>query len=150
MVNTAAALLGCGVLVASAAILRQPIEQTQTRLRLRQSAPGIGGLILPPDIAFAQTSLGTFRALATTVLWSRASRLQREGNYCESMRLADWITRLQPRFSKVWEFYAVNMTYNISVATRTPQERWLWVNSGIQLLRDRGTVSYTHLRAHET
>lgn len=138
MVNTAAALLGCGVLVVCAALLRRPIEQTQTRLRLQQSAPGIGGLNLPPDIAFAQTSLGTFRALATTVLWSRASRLQREGNYFESMRLADWITRLQPRFSKVWEFYAVNMTYNISVATRTPQERWLWVNSGIQLLRDRG------------
>ena len=136
--KTATALLGCVALVACATLLRQPIEQTRTRLSLRQSAPGIGGLKLPPDIAFAQASLGTFRALATTVLWSRASRLQREGNYFESMRLADWITRLQPRFSKVWEFYAANMTYNISVATRTPQERWLWVNSGITLLRNRG------------
>ena len=136
--KTATALLGCVALVACATLLRQPIEQTRTRLSLQQSAPGIGGLKLPPDIAFAQASLGTFRALATTVLWSRASRLQREGNYFESMRLADWITRLQPRFSKVWEFYAANMTYNISVATRTPRERWLWVNSGITLLRNRG------------
>ena len=137
-IKTATALLGCVALVACAAFLRQSIEQTETRRLLQQSAPGIGTLNLPPDIAFAQASLGTFRALATTVLWSRASRLQREGNYFESMRLADWITRLQPRFSRVWEFYATNMTYNISVVTRTPQERWLWVNSGIKLLRNRG------------
>lgn len=137
-VKTATALLGCVALVACATLLRQPIEQTRTRLSLQQSAPGIGAMKLPADIAFAQASLGTFRALATTVLWSRASRLQREGNYFESMRLADWITKLQPRFSRVWEFYATNMTYNISVATRTPQERWLWVNSGITLLRNRG------------
>ena len=68
MVHTATALLGCVALVVCAAFLRQSIEQTQTRIRLQQSAPGIGSMNLPPDIAFAQTSLGTFRALATTVL----------------------------------------------------------------------------------
>lgn len=137
-VKTAGALLACVALVAGAGFLRRPIEETQTMIELRRSTSGTGSLNLPPDIAFAQAGLGTFRALATTVLWSRASRLQREENYFESMRLADWITRLQPRFSKVWEFYATNMTYNISVATHTPQERWLWVQAGIEMLRKRG------------
>ena len=93
---------------------------------------------LPPQIAFTQAALGSFRGLAVDVLWARATQLKQDGKYYEAMQLSDWITKLQPRFPQVWAFHAWNMAYNISVATHTPRERWMWVQAGIRLLRDEG------------
>ena len=129
-------LLAGAVLLAGAALLLGPINRIRSELQLR--AHDTISENLPPDIALTQAGLGTFRALATSVLWNRATRLQREGRNFEAMRLADWITRLQPRFSAVWSFQAWNMAFNISLATELPAERWLWVREGVALLRDRG------------
>ena len=129
-------LLAGAALLTGAALLLGPINRTRSELQLR--AHGALAENLPPDIALAQAGLGTFRALATSVLWSRATRLQSEGSHFEALRLADWITRLQPRFAAVWSFQAWNMAFNISLATALPAERWLWVREGIALLRDRG------------
>ena len=94
---------------------------------------------LPPDAALTQAFLGTFRGLAVNVLWQRAENLKNEGKFFEAMQLADWITTLQPRYPKVWEFTSWNKAYNISVATYTPEERWMWVKQGgIDELRDKG------------
>ena len=68
----------------------------------------------------------------------RAAMTRVIGKYIEANELAKVITQLQPRFPRVWVFHAWNMSYNISVATQTPQERWDWVNAGIKLLRDEG------------
>ncbi len=129
-------LLACVALLAGASVLLGPINRTRSELQLQAHVALAKNL--PPDIAVTQAGLGTFRALATSVLWTRATRLQSEGSYFEAMRLADWITRLQPRFSAVWSFQAWNMAFNISLATDLPSERWLWVREGIALLRDRG------------
>jgi hypothetical protein len=92
---------------------------------------------LPPELAFVQL-LSSFRGLAVDVLWTRTGKLKDQGKYYEAMQLAEWITTLQPRFPQVWAFQAWNMAYNISVATTTPAERWMWVHAGVRLLRDRG------------
>jgi hypothetical protein len=55
--------------------------------------------------------------------------------------LADWITKLEPTFVQVWLVQAWNMAYNISVKFSDPADRWRWVRSGIELLRDEG-LSY--------
>lgn len=81
---------------------------------------------------------GAFRGIFVNWLWMRANDLKQEGKYYEAIDLAKTITRLQPRFPRVWAFHAWNLAYNISVATNTPEERWQWVNSGIRLLRDEG------------
>ncbi|MEX2673598.1 MAG: hypothetical protein WD294_15980 [Phycisphaeraceae bacterium] len=91
---------------------------------------------LPPEIALTQAALGSFRGLAVDILWGRVQKMQADGNLYEAMQLADWITKLQPRFTQVWVFHAWNMSYNISVTTATPQERWMWVQAGMKLLRD--------------
>jgi hypothetical protein len=70
--------------------------------------------------------------------WQRAEDLKNDGNYSEAVQLGEWITKLQPRFSQVWEFVSWNQAYNISVGTHTPDERWFWVKSGIDLLQRRG------------
>ena len=93
---------------------------------------------LPADMAVSQAALGTFRGLFVNVLWQRAENLKNEGKYFDAIELGKLITRLQPRFPKVWEFVSWNMAYNISVGTHTEEERWMWVKSGIDLLQRKG------------
>lgn len=92
----------------------------------------------PPVLAFTTVALGAFRGLIANTLWIRASELQDEGKYFEAVQLADWITKLQPHSDAPWTFQAWNMAYNISVKFPDPNDRWLWVQRGIELLRDEG------------
>ena len=94
----------------------------------------------PPSLAFATVAMGAFRGLVVDILWLRADRLKEQGQFFDAKQLADWITTLQPRFAKVWQFQAWNMAYNISVCfpATQPQQRWRWVRNGYQLLRDQG------------
>eukprot|EP00752_Nemacystus_decipiens_P016929 g15157.t1 len=81
---------------------------------------------------------GSFRGVAINAAWQRAEALKQEGKFFESNNLAEWITTMQPRFPDAWDIQAWNMAYNISVKTKTKEERWDWVNKGMVLLRDRG------------
>ncbi|MEO0511301.1 MAG: hypothetical protein AAF108_00165 [Planctomycetota bacterium] len=89
----------------------------------------------PPEVGVG-IAMGAFRGLFVNYLWMRANQLKMDGQYFEAIELSDAITRLQPRFPRVWIFHAWNMAYNISVATRSQDERWQWVTAGIRLLRD--------------
>lgn len=93
---------------------------------------------MPPLLAFTTVTFGGFRGIVADFLWLRASDLQDRGQYFELVQLADWITKLEPRFTAVWSFQAWNMAYNISVLLGDPAERWRWVRQGIALLRDSG------------
>jgi hypothetical protein len=92
----------------------------------------------PPVLAFTTVALGAFRGLIANALWIRASNLQEEDKYFEMVQLADWITKLEPRFADVWRVQAWNMAYNISVKFKNFEDRWRWVQRGFQLLRDDG------------
>jgi hypothetical protein len=94
----------------------------------------------PPSLAFATVAMGAFRGLVVDILWMRADKLKEEGQFFDARQLAEWITKLQPRFAAVWEFHAWNMAYNISVAipATQPEQRWRWVRNGYELLRDEG------------
>ncbi|MFI4861156.1 MAG: hypothetical protein ACIAXF_10785, partial [Phycisphaerales bacterium JB063] len=83
-------------------------------------------------------STGSFRGIAVNVLWYRIEKLKNEGKFAEANALARSIVSLQPRFPGAWEFMAWNMAYNISVQCNTAEERWYWVNNGLNLLRDEG------------
>lgn len=91
----------------------------------------------PPQVALG-IAMGAFRGLFVNYLWMRANDLKEAGKYYEAIDLSKTITRLQPRFPKVWQFHAWNLAYNISVATQTREERWQWVQAGIRLLRNEG------------
>lgn len=93
---------------------------------------------VPPIVTFTTVALGGFRGIIADALWVRATELQDEGKYLEIVQLADWITKLEPRFAPVWIFHAWNMAYNISAVFPHPEDRWRWVNQGIRLLRDEG------------
>ena len=101
-----------------------------------------------PVLALTTVALGGFRGLIANALWIRAIRLQDEGRYFEMVTLSDWITKLQPDNSVVWAMQAWNMTYNISVQFESYSDRWLWVRSGMELLRDEGLRYNPIGRAH--
>ena len=91
----------------------------------------------PPVVAFTTVALGSFRGLVADFLWLRSAQAKEKGNYFEMMQLASWIVKLQPRFTEVAAYLAWNMSYNVSVTFSNPEERWRWVQKGIELLRDQ-------------
>jgi hypothetical protein len=124
------------VSLACAGALMPRINQLRGELQLTANEQVMKNL--PPDVALTQAAMGSFRGLAVDVLWFQANRLKEQGLYYDAMQKASLITRLQPRFPQVWQFHAWNMAYNISVATHTPPERWMWVQNGVKLLRNEG------------
>lgn len=89
----------------------------------------------PPEVSLG-IAMGAFRGLFVNMLWMRANDMKEQGLFHEAIELANTITKLQPRFPRVWVFHAWNLAYNISVETQTPAERYQWVLSGVRLLRD--------------
>lgn len=122
--------------LSGAALLMQPINDMREDLQLSASAEVLQSL--PPQIAIPYAALGSFRGLLIDFLWARMIRLKRAGKYFDAIQLAQWITTLQPHIPAVWAFHAWNLAYNISVASHTPEERWMWVQAGFKLLRNKG------------
>ena len=90
----------------------------------------------PPMVAFTSIALGGFRGLLADYLWLRTGKMQDEGKYYEMVQLADWIVKLQPRFTGAHAFLGWNMSYNVSVTFTNFEDRWRWVKRGIELIRD--------------
>ncbi|MCF7855803.1 MAG: hypothetical protein K9N51_13460, partial [Candidatus Pacebacteria bacterium] len=94
----------------------------------------------PPVVAFTTVALGSFRGLVADALWLRSAKMKEEGNYFEMVQLASWIVKLQPRFTGAHAYLAWNMAYNVSVTFNDFEDRWRWVQRGIELLRDEALV----------
>jgi len=124
-------------LILGAGVQLDSINATRKAMKLVMNEPLENA---PPSLAFATVAMGAFRGLVVDVLWIRADALKEQGQFFDARQLAEWITTLQPRFPDVWVFQAWNMAYNISVAipSSQPQQRWHWVKSGYELLRDKG------------
>lgn len=122
--------------ITAAGFLQGPLDRQAESYEL--VAPGNVVLQNHPGFVMLQMAPGGLRALAVNVLWIRAERLKNDGRYHESMQLSEMCCNLQPRFSGVWLYHSWNMAWNISVATSTPQERWMWVNQGLTLIREKG------------
>lgn len=135
-------LFAGGVAVVSMSIggvLLPDIIKDAERSTLRYSNNAVEGA--PDWVNTLGMSIGALRGLMVDYLWIKINRMKDAGLFYEVMADAELITKLQPRFSQVWVFHAHNMSYNISVATNTLEERWEWVNAGIRLLRERGLVA---------
>ncbi|MDB6123242.1 MAG: hypothetical protein JWQ71_2235 [Pedosphaera sp.] len=130
------------ILVVVAIVLMVGVSQVQRALNRDRDALGLNRYTelkgAPPVLALTTVALGGFRGLIANGLWIRASDLQDNDKFFEMVQLADWITKLEPHFTQVWLVQAWNMAYNISVKFKEPQDRWRWVQRGIELLRDDG------------
>jgi hypothetical protein len=101
-------------------------------------------LVMPPlpktvrPSMFLSPLLALGRAPLVDYLWLRATQLKEEGRYFDAFQLSGMICELQPKFAAVWAFQGWNMSYNISVTLKSPEERWRWVKNGYELIRDKG------------
>lgn len=129
-------LLLIGIFLAINIKVQNNLDHIITQEKLVDEAVNDKGL--PPMVAFTTVALGGFRGILADLLWLRAGALQEEGKYFELVQLASWITKLQPKFTAATSFLAWNMAYNISVTFQDPQDRWRWVQRGIELIRDEG------------
>lgn len=132
-------VIGCALAVVAVTLSIVPTLQ----LRLNTMRTDLGLMArerpedMPPEYALMTIGLGSFRGLATNILWARAHALEQRGRYHEASKLAEVISLMQPNYPQVWSFRAWNLAFNISVASHTPEERWKWVNDGVRMLRDK-------------
>ncbi len=93
---------------------------------------------ISPRLALATQVLGWARGIIIDVIWIRMETLKRQGRYFELVQLADWACDLAPRIPEVWDFNSWNLAYNVSCQINWLPDRWAWVRSGMELLRDEG------------
>jgi hypothetical protein len=135
-IQLGAILLAAAALAASAT-LRGPIERVRRERSLVITPVGTEEA-KDPRIALLEAVPGGLRAPFLTHLWIRSQELKDEGRFYDAVGLRELICDLMPHFSGVWAFHGWDMAWNISVATHTPEERWMWVHNGLKLLRDKG------------
>jgi hypothetical protein len=128
------------MLAGVAAVLFCGVSQMQNLLNADRKELGFTVLEplenAPPFLAFTTVALGGFRGLISNFLWIRAGELQDQERYFEMVQLSDWISKLEPHFATVWTHQAWNMAFNISVKCKDFEERWRWVQRGMELDRE--------------
>jgi hypothetical protein len=111
-----------------------PMQQMRSRYDLsNEPVKGIS-----PELAMATQVLGWARGIIIDVVWIRMEALKQQGRFFELVQLADWACKLAPRIPEVWDIQSWNMAYNVSSQVDWLVDRWAWVRSGIELLRDEG------------
>ncbi|HOG50947.1 MAG TPA: hypothetical protein PKY10_10170, partial [Lentisphaeria bacterium] len=133
MKNFARPILGFAIAFALLGLSLSVVQSRMNAIRYTEQLTDTDPLEnAPPLVAFTSVALGGFRGLVADWLWLRSSKMQDEGNYFEMVQLADWIVKLQPRFTGSHAFLAWNMAYNISVTFTSFEDRWRWVKRGIE------------------
>ena len=130
LVLAAAALGGAG-------LLQRPVDDSRRQLGMTIVTSDLG-VAKHPKIALLQAIPGGLKALALTYLWIRSQELKHEGKFFDAVQQRDLICDLMPHAPGVWAYHGWDMAWNISVATHTREERWMWIHNAIRLLRDRG------------
>ncbi|MEF8787552.1 MAG: hypothetical protein V5A84_00650 [Planctomycetota bacterium] len=121
------------IMLAGAAGLMGPIQTRREKYDLG-STPVKG---VSPEMAAATQALGAFRGIMLDLVWIRLQYLKRQGRFFEMVQLSDMACKLAPHFTKVWQFHAWNLAFNVSVEISYLPDRWSWVKSGIEVLRDK-------------
>ncbi len=87
---------------------------------------------LPAGEIAGTLMLGGFRGMAIDFLWLRAIQAKNDARYYESVALFDLISRVQPRFERVWEYMAWDMAYNIGHYVDQKDDKWSWYLAGLK------------------
>jgi len=133
-------LVAAAAALAAGAALRGPLDGIRSERGL-VSLMRRERIAEDPDLALLQLAPGGLRVIAVNYLWIRSQELKQDGRLYDARQLREAICRLMPYHSGAWSFLAWDMSWNISVATHTAAERWMWVYAGIELLRDKGLAA---------
>jgi hypothetical protein len=141
-------LLYGGLIIAlftGAWLWRTRLVDAQARdLKIREEARG------EVELASAAARVATFnlQGLLTCYLWSTANELQKKNRWSELELQVDWLTRLQPHFLTPWLFQSWNLSYNVSVESDRPGDKYYYIAKGIKLLArgERQNANHPDLR----
>ncbi len=93
------------------------------------------GEVDPASETMKLVSLG-FRSIAATSLWLSSIDAQEKKDWDRLAATANTLIKVQPNFTRVWEFMAHNLSYNTSVEFDDYEERYRWVKKGLDLLTE--------------
>jgi len=80
--------------------------------------------------------IGGFRGIMIDYLWIKVVGLEQKHKYFEAAALVDLIQKLQPNIAATWSFNSWNLAYNISTDYRSPENKWRWIQQGIQVINE--------------
>ncbi len=80
--------------------------------------------------------IGGMRGVVANVKWMEAQQLQRLQEWDRLKATIDVITKLQPHFLTVWTYQGWNLSYNVSVEWDDPADKYTWIKSGIEFLKE--------------
>lgn len=83
-----------------------------------------------PSSATMNLVLLGLRGVAANVLWQNANEQQKTKEWAKMRATVSSIILLQPHFTRVWEFQAWNLAFNVSSVHDRVADRWYWVKEG--------------------
>jgi hypothetical protein len=134
--------LGLIVVLFTASIVwrRSVIDGLATRLAIREESRGEVELLG----SFVRLSLTGSRGLVTCILWDNAIEKQKKNQWNQLEVLVDSLTRLQPHFTTPWLFQSWNLSYNVSVESDRPRDKYYYMSRGIELLARGERQNHDH------
>jgi hypothetical protein len=93
------------------------------------------GAIDPASEAMRLATLGG-RGFVVTMLWNKANEDKKTEDWTSFQATLEQLARLQPYFTKVWQYQAWNLSYNVSVEVDNVRDRFFYVKQGINYLKE--------------
>lgn len=110
----------------------QGVDAQARTLAIREQSRGEVDLI---GAVARLTTMGS-RGLATCVLWMDAMDAQKKNQWSELEVFVRSLTKLQPHFITPWLFQSWNLSYNVSVESDRPHDKYFYIARGIGLLAE--------------
>ncbi len=105
-------------------------QKSQESLALREADRGEVDL----TGSFLRHGLIGLRGVAVCGLWWQAIESQKKNQWSELDLLVRSLTKLQPHFITPWLFQGWNLSYNVSVESDLPRDKYFYVARGLDLL----------------
>lgn len=116
------------------------IDTQAAALSIREESRG------DPDLTGSVVRLGLTgsRGLATCFLWNQAIEAQKKNQWNTMEVYVRSLTKLQPHFIRPWLFQSWNLSYNVSVESDRPRDKYFFVARGIELLVEGEHKNHHH------
>lgn len=106
------------------------LARLRTKYDLGESAIGQ----VDPSSSTMNLLLLGMRGIATNQLWLQADEYKKTKNWASLKSTVESIIKLQPHYTKVWEFQGWNLAFNVSVEWDAVEDRYYWVKEGAKFL----------------
>jgi hypothetical protein len=123
------------VLLAASAFLQNKMGAARTDWNLvRAETPETERTYRALAVNFPRLTLGGFRGVLSTILWTQAEDDKNNRNWLELETKYNLIGTLQPYFTSVYVFHSWNLAYNLSAQWAEQDAKYKWILDGLAYL----------------